>query len=243
MASDPFVRIGRPRHPDVLTPAEWEVLAGVRDGLSNREIAERRSCDLETIRFHLRNVRRKLAVKSRDELRAFPGRPAASIERASEARRGHRIREQIPLIHVPDMLRSLDFYVGVLGFEVVSRWPDDERPPGWVALGAGGARLMLRVGHPRRRIDHRHKPGTVVLNFYVEGLDAIRQRLIEAGHECGTIESLFYGAREFYVRDPDGNELTLVEFPSSEPGYMATARTKRAAAKPKRARKKTRRRA
>ena len=40
MSASPFERIGRPRHDDVLTPAEWEVLAGVREGLSNREVAE-----------------------------------------------------------------------------------------------------------------------------------------------------------------------------------------------------------
>lgn len=222
MTTDPFTRVGRPRHPDVLTPAEWEVLAGVRDGLSNREIAERRRCDVETVRFHLRNLRRKLAVTGRDQLRAFPGRPAAAIERASAARRTRRIREQIPLIQTPDMRRALGFYVDALGFEIVSRWPDDGRVPAWVALAAGGARLMLRVGHPRRKVDHRQRPGAVALNFYVEGLDALRRDLLAAGHACGAPEALFYGAREFYMADPDGNEIAIVEFAASAPGYLAT---------------------
>ena len=99
MVPRPFERLGRPRHPDVLTPAEWEVLAGVRDGCSNREIAERRGCDLETVRFHLRSLRRKLGVQGRESLRAFPGRPAAALRSASADRSQRRIREQIPLIH------------------------------------------------------------------------------------------------------------------------------------------------
>ena len=32
---------GRPRYPDILTPREWEVLALLREGLSNDGIAER----------------------------------------------------------------------------------------------------------------------------------------------------------------------------------------------------------
>jgi DNA-binding CsgD family transcriptional regulator/uncharacterized glyoxalase superfamily protein PhnB len=223
MASHPFGRFGRPRHADVLTPAEWEVLAGVRDGASNREIALRRGCDLETVRFHLRNVRRKLGVESRDGLRAFPGRPAGEIEQRREALRGRRIREQIPLIQTTDMRRALDFYAGVLGFEVVARWPDAGAAPRWAALAAGGARLMLRVGHPKRTVDHRHQPGTVTLNLYVEGLDAVRRELVAAGHACGRPAALFYGAREFYVLDPDANELAVVEFAAADPGYLATA--------------------
>jgi DNA-binding NarL/FixJ family response regulator len=32
---------GRPRSDDLLTPAEWRVLEGVRHGMSNPEIARR----------------------------------------------------------------------------------------------------------------------------------------------------------------------------------------------------------
>ena len=32
---------GRPPHPDILTPREWEILALLREGLSDPEIAER----------------------------------------------------------------------------------------------------------------------------------------------------------------------------------------------------------
>ncbi|HUG37797.1 MAG TPA: hypothetical protein VML54_12640, partial [Candidatus Limnocylindrales bacterium] len=118
------------------------------------------------------------------------------------------------------------FYPALLGLEPVARWPDDG-VPGWVALSAGAARLMLRVGHPRREVDHRHQPGPVTVNLYVEGLDALRRDLVAAGHPCSKTATLFYGAREFYVLDPDRNELALVEFSVSDPGYMANARTKK----------------
>lgn len=221
MLREPFRRIGRPRHPDILTPVEWEVLAGVREGLSNPDIALRRGCGLETVRFHLKNLRRKLGVHGREELRAFPGRPASAI--AGVRQPGRRIREQISLVAVQDMRRSLDFYVSHLGFEIVSQWPDDGRTPGWVALASGGARLMLRVGHPRRQIVHRAERGPITLSLYVEGLDSFRRDLLSAGVRCDEPETLFYGAREFFVADPDSNEVSIVEFAASDPKYMATS--------------------
>jgi len=233
MAGHPFERIGRPRHPDVLTPAEWEVLAGVREGLSNREIAARRGCDLETVRFHLRNLRAKLAVGSRDALRAFPGRPAAAIQSARHARRRRRVRELIPLVETGDVARLLAFYVEVLGFEIVSRWPD-AGVPRWVALGSGGARLMLRLRPEGPLPGVRRHGSPVVPNLYVEDLQGFRREIERAGHPCGRPRSLFYGAREFDVRDPDGNLLVFVEFAASEPAYLATGRDAPAQAAPRR---------
>jgi uncharacterized glyoxalase superfamily protein PhnB len=190
------------------------------------------------VRFHLKSLRRKLALRSRAELRAFPGRPASAIEQARAARAARRIREEISLVHVRRMDRALDFYSAALGFAVVARWPDEGDAPAWVALAAGGARLMLRVGHPRRSVVHPAKPGPVTLNLYVEGLDAVRRDLVAAGYRCGEPQSLFYGAREFYVLDPDGNELALVEFAAGDPGYMATAETPRPSAQTTRRRRK-----
>jgi DNA-binding CsgD family transcriptional regulator/uncharacterized glyoxalase superfamily protein PhnB len=223
MENGPYRRIGRPHHNDILTPAEWEVLAGVREGKSNQEIAEDRSCHVETIRFHLKNLRGKLAVHTRQELRAFPGRPAHQIEAARRDAARFAIREQIPLVHVQDMESSLLFYSDTLGFEIVGRWPDTHETPGWVALGAGGARVMLRVGHPRRQVRASGRPGLVCMNFYVAGLDEVRDRLIEAGYPCSEPETLFYGAREFDVLDPDANELAIVEFAASDPVYLPSA--------------------
>ena len=129
------------------------------------------------------------------------------------------------------MGRALDFYVGALGFEVVARWPDGDGPPGWAALGAGSARLMLHAGHHQRAVDHgkdgARKGGTVTLSLYVDGLDRFRSDLMAAGYRCGEPETLFYGAREFYLLDPDGNELAIVEFAASDPGYLATGRKTR----------------
>lgn len=58
---------GRPRHPDILTPREWEVLALLREGLSNEQIAERLDITERTAKYHVSEILGKLGLSSRDE--------------------------------------------------------------------------------------------------------------------------------------------------------------------------------
>jgi DNA-binding CsgD family transcriptional regulator/catechol 2,3-dioxygenase-like lactoylglutathione lyase family enzyme len=64
---------GRPRHDDVLTPAEWKVAEQVRHGLPNRRIAERMGVSLDAVKFHVGNALGKLGMTSRGELRVWDG--------------------------------------------------------------------------------------------------------------------------------------------------------------------------
>jgi DNA-binding CsgD family transcriptional regulator/catechol 2,3-dioxygenase-like lactoylglutathione lyase family enzyme len=64
---------GRPRHDDVLTPAEWKVAEQVRHGMTNRRIAERMGVSLDAIKFHVGNALSKLGFSSRQELRQWDG--------------------------------------------------------------------------------------------------------------------------------------------------------------------------
>ena len=62
----------------------------------------------------------------------------------------------------------------------------------------------------------------MTLQLHVDGLERFRCDLIKAGYRCGEVEALFYGAREFYLVDPDGNELAIVEFAASDPAYLTS---------------------
>jgi DNA-binding CsgD family transcriptional regulator/catechol 2,3-dioxygenase-like lactoylglutathione lyase family enzyme len=64
---------GRPRHEDVLTPAEWRVAEQVRHGMTNRRIAERMGVSLDAVKFHVGNALSKLGFSSRAELRMWDG--------------------------------------------------------------------------------------------------------------------------------------------------------------------------
>ncbi len=64
-------RGGRPRHPDVLTPAEWRVLAALREGGTNAEIAARLGVSTNTVRYHVSNMLAKLELRDRRALAAW----------------------------------------------------------------------------------------------------------------------------------------------------------------------------
>ncbi len=71
----PYVPTGRPRgrppHPDVLTPAEQRVLALVREGLTNAEIAIRLELSPTTVKYHVANMLSKLDLPDRHALAAW----------------------------------------------------------------------------------------------------------------------------------------------------------------------------
>jgi DNA-binding CsgD family transcriptional regulator len=77
---------GRPRHPDVLTPREWEVLTLVRESLTNAQIAERLGITLDAAKYHVSEILSKLHLGSREEAAAWQPEPAqAAVLRPSWA--------------------------------------------------------------------------------------------------------------------------------------------------------------
>jgi DNA-binding CsgD family transcriptional regulator len=69
-------RRGRPPHPDILTPREWEVLACIREELSNEEIAGRLGISLDGVKYHVTEILSKLGLENRhDAARWRPEEP------------------------------------------------------------------------------------------------------------------------------------------------------------------------
>jgi DNA-binding NarL/FixJ family response regulator len=63
-----------PTHPESLTRREEEVLGLLKEGYSNREIAERLSVSEHTVRAHLRGIMQKLQVTNRGQAAALAWR-------------------------------------------------------------------------------------------------------------------------------------------------------------------------
>jgi DNA-binding NarL/FixJ family response regulator len=67
-----MARRGRPPHPDILTPREWEVLVLLRQGLTNEQIGERPGVSVHAARYHVSEILSKLRASSRDGFRLSP---------------------------------------------------------------------------------------------------------------------------------------------------------------------------
>ncbi len=85
---------GTPSVKSPLTPREWEVIARLKAGRSTDEIAMELTLATETVRYHIKNVLRKLQVGSRQEAIAVADRIAGrqSSEWESTAQLGGRRR-------------------------------------------------------------------------------------------------------------------------------------------------------
>ncbi len=62
---------GRPRCPDFLTPRESEVLALLREGLTNEQIADRLGISRDGVKYHVFEILSKLGVATRQDAAAW----------------------------------------------------------------------------------------------------------------------------------------------------------------------------
>ncbi|MBQ9643013.1 MAG: Gfo/Idh/MocA family oxidoreductase [Lachnospiraceae bacterium] len=79
------------------------------------------------------------------------------------------------------------------------------------------------AGSPRREIaDRRKNYGYTKLNFEVESIEALRERLVSFGVKLDDdIHPTIDGAREITVHDPDGNEVQFTEYPKGDTARIA----------------------
>lgn len=111
-----------------------------------------------------------------------------------------RMKSLTARLATPDLPRTLAFYRDVLGF-AVARAED-----AFAFVGAGGVELMF-VHDPEAKI-----PAVRGLVFFLEGVDELHARVARAKVPVlWGPETYDYGAREFSIADPDGNELIFSE--------------------------------
>jgi len=185
---------GRPPHPDVLTPAEWGVVNGVRHGMTNRQIATGRRISLDAVKFHIENAIGKLGLENRAALRHWRGAPFDSALSRSETEVAANLQlgdiGQIAR-HVADVKRAEAWYRDVLGLTHLYTFPS--------AVGdlcffdCGGTRLMMEKG----RDEHGSEQN--VLYFRVPEINAAYDELRGRGVE-------FTDAPHMIFRHPDGTE-------------------------------------
>ena len=113
----------------------------------------------------------------------------------------------IPVFKCSNMKSSLDFYTGILGFEI--KYPGTTADEPFVTIQNGEAEIQLAVidgsiSTVNVRIDNPDALDALFSQFISRGLDT-------SGKENSPVHqgplNQTWGMREFYVTDADGNTL------------------------------------
>jgi hypothetical protein len=94
----------------------------------------------------------------------------------------------IPMAHVMDVQRSVDFYEK-LGFEPLSIGKGDDGQCYWAHVKSGKAHLMFACDAESAKVE---KESTVVLYMYAEDLVKLREELIAKDVKVSDISYPFY---------------------------------------------------
>jgi glyoxylase I family protein len=119
-----------------------------------------------------------------------------------------------PLLQVFDMPSSLAFYRDVLGFQVLSDVPEDNRCD-WVMLRLHESELMLNTAYESDErpsepdSDRVRTHRDVTLYFDCEDADAAYDYFREQNIEAKKPSIAPYGMKQVYLTDPDGYEICL----------------------------------
>jgi DNA-binding CsgD family transcriptional regulator/predicted enzyme related to lactoylglutathione lyase len=197
---------GRPPHPDLLTPAEWEVLDWARHGIARAEIARRRGTTVDAVKYHLANISDKLGVSGR-QVRHWPGIPATSAAGRNRTPMTDTTALNLGSIgqvslFVRDVERATRFYGTTLGLEHLFTFGD------LAFFDADGTRLYLH-----RKDDDEWRPGSV-LYFTVADIHATQSALADAG-------VAFTGAPHLIHTHDDGTEEWMTFFDDGEGNTLA----------------------
>ncbi|HVF36372.1 MAG TPA: LuxR C-terminal-related transcriptional regulator [Sphingomicrobium sp.] len=201
---------GRPKHDDLLTPAEWRVTEAVRHGRSNRDIAVALGVSIDAVKFHVANILSKLGISSRLDLRRWNGVDADTTRRRGKVAgesEGWRLRQVAR--STGDITKARDFYGGTLGL------PELFQVGNMCFYDLDGTRLMVAE-------DGKAGPESIL---YIETIDIHeRQKVLEArgvrfSHAAHRVHRHADGSEEWmaFFEDNDGRPMALASLIRGEP--------------------------
>jgi DNA-binding CsgD family transcriptional regulator/catechol 2,3-dioxygenase-like lactoylglutathione lyase family enzyme len=202
----PVNRRGRPPLPDVLTPAEWDVLNLVRHGRTNRAIGRLRNTSLDAVKFHIANLLLKLDAPDRTALRAWPG----ALFDSAVARRSNEMPKPLQLGRIGQISRN------VRDIKKAEAWYKDVRGlPHLFTFGnlaffdCNGTRLFLSTPEEGQSMHEES-----VIYFQVEDIQGAHETLKSRG-------VTFQSAPHMIHKHADGTEEWMAFFEDSEGGLLA----------------------
>jgi len=102
----------------------------------------------------------------------------------------------VPMIHVPDVRATVDWYESI-GFTVINTYGNDGEGLSFAILSFGSSEVMFNQGG-QSSARHRRE---VDLYVYSDNVDDLYQRIKERVEVVEGLHDTFYGMREFIIRD------------------------------------------
>lgn len=191
---------GRPPHPDILTPTEWQVVEAVRHGLTNPRIAKARGISRDAVKFHVANALLKLGLDNRAQLRRWNGVSAASALKRKDPAMLSASPTPLGAIgqiarSVADIAAATRFYAEQLGLPHLYTYGN------LAFFDCGGTRLFLSEGDGNL--------AESLLYFRTEDIHARQAELEARGVE-------FTHAPHMIHRHEDGTEEWMAFFADNE---------------------------
>jgi DNA-binding CsgD family transcriptional regulator/catechol 2,3-dioxygenase-like lactoylglutathione lyase family enzyme len=197
---------GRPKHDDILTPAEWRTVHAVTHGLTNREIAARRKISLDAVKYHIANALGKLNLDRRMQLKQWFRAPRGSALTQQE----HPMETPATLGPIGQIARTVEniersqaWYRDVLGLPHLYTFGP------MAFFDCGGVRLALMQ-------KERAAPEESILYLRGDPIVATYERLKAKGVEFVSAPHLVHrhadGSEEWmaFFKDLEGRTLALI---------------------------------
>ena len=113
------------------------------------------------------------------------------------------MQQVVPMIHVPDVRATVEWYKGI-GFTVRST-NEPEGEMDWASLVFGNSEIMLTEGGRTSSEDRRE----VDLYIRVDDVEGLFRQLKDRIEVRVGLSDTFYGTREFILRDLNGFWITI----------------------------------
>ncbi len=110
----------------------------------------------------------------------------------------------VPMIHVPDVKTTADWYNSI-GFKTLDLGRENGGEIVWALLALGDGRIMLNAGG-KPSSAHRRE---VDLYIHADNVDQTHERLKDQVQVVEGPHDMFYGMREFIIRDNNGFWITF----------------------------------
>ena len=116
---------------------------------------------------------------------------------------------QVVTFAVSDLTESKRFYEGILGFEPTVAYAR------WQGYAVSGDHAGFGINEEP---DLRRLPASDIVNFAVDDLDALWERIREHVRVELPPTTMPWGTRKFVILDPDGLRIGFTEKPKPTPG-------------------------